>query len=338
MKNKKIRNWKTGIGLLMAVSLLMTGCGGSGKKESTRLEQGSFSGSSIVMKIGDTSVRYSEVRAYCYFLKCQYEGNFGSELWDYPLSDEETIGDQAKQEVVSMITQLKIISAAAEEEDIELSAEEEDSALQYANNLMDKASKKDKREYFLNVQELSEIYQENILAEKMFYIATEDAPEDISDEESRQIAIQYLQVMTEGTDRNGTEIAMDEETKKQAENRARELRRQAADAESFLEFAEQNSDAGQVELTIGQDSESLEKTAVDAAFTLKTGELSQVITGEEGYYIIYCVNDYDEEATYQRKEEIIQERQTSLFMSRYSDWMKNKNVDISESFWDEFQL
>ena len=48
------------------------------------------------------------------------------------------------------------------------------------------ATAADKKTYSLSVQKISEIYQENFLAEKMFYVATDDADTNVSDEEARQ--------------------------------------------------------------------------------------------------------------------------------------------------------
>ncbi len=333
-------NWKAGsVCLLLLLSLAVSGCGrNGGKQQGSNLDQGSLEKNSVVMKVGDASVRYGEVRAYCYLLKCQYEGNFGKKLWKYPLGANSSIGDEAKQEIVNVITQLKIISAAAKEEKVSLTAEEKDSAMQAASELMEKAADKDIRGYFLDQQQLTEIYEENILARKMFYIATAEVPTDIPEEEARQIAVDYIQVMTDGTDRNGRQISMDDKEKAQALKRAQRLAREAASAEDFLSFAQSNTDAPTAEITTGRDGDVLEKAALEAALSLKTGETSGVVKGEQGYYILYCQEDNAEEATYQRKEEIIQERQTNMFMDKYSQWMKDKAVNISESFWDEFAI
>jgi DNA uptake protein ComE-like DNA-binding protein len=171
---------------ILAASLCMTGCS-IGKK--SKVESGDVSANSVVMMVGDRQVRYSEVLAYCYFLKCQYEESFGKELWSYEIGDNETIGDQAKQEIVNMITQLKIISSVAEQQGVSLTAEEQDEAMQQAQTLVGSASEEDKEQYALSVQEISSIYQENSLAEKMFYVATDDADSYVSDEE----ATEYLQ-------------------------------------------------------------------------------------------------------------------------------------------------
>ena len=133
MQRKK---WISGLCIAMAVALVFTGCG---HKKSSKEEKGTtVSSGTVVMMVGDDQVRYSEVMAYCYFLKCQYEDSFGKELWQYKLDDNETIGDQAKQEIVNMITQLKVISDVAQQQEVSLSADEQDEALRQAESLVQK--------------------------------------------------------------------------------------------------------------------------------------------------------------------------------------------------------
>ena len=50
------------------------------------------------------------------------------------------------------------------------------------------------------------------------------------------------------------------------------------------------------------------------------------------------MNDYDEDATYARKEEIIEERQTNMFKEKYSEWIAKNKVSISSKFWNEFDI
>ncbi len=334
MQNKKILFM--GAGVLLATLVLFSGCGK--KEKEVKLETGDISENSVVMMVGEEPVRFSEIQSYCYFLKCQYEGSFGEELWEYPVGEGENIGDKAKQEIVNMITQLKVISATAQEQGIELTSDEKDEALRRAEELVGAATQKDMKEYSLNVQDISEIYEENALANKMFYIATDAADTNISDEEARQVSVQYIQIMTQGVNRNGTEISMDEITKQEALKRAQDLRKEAEQAEDFLSFAEKNTDAAQTELIIGKETDQLEAAAVESAFSMTDGQLSEVISGEQGYYILYCVSELNEDATYARKEEIIAQRQAEMFMQKYSEWMKEKKVDINQNFWNEFSI
>lgn len=336
--NKICARGRAGFGVAMVLTAAVGLMGCSFRSRDAKLDTGDISNNSVVMLVGGETVRFSELKDYCYFLKCQYEGSFGEELWEYPLAASETIGDQAKQDIVNMITQVKIIAATAREQDVTLTADEQDEALQQAEELVNNATREDKKEYSLNVQEISAIYQENALANKMFYIATDDADTSVTDEEARQMSLQYLQIVTNGTDRNGNEISMDKETKKKALERARRLRKEASGAEDFLNYAGQNTDAAQVEVTIGRDTDLLEQKVADAAFSMKTGDISEVIEGEQGYYILFCASERDDDATNRRKEEIIEKRQMDMFMEKYAHWMQDKDVDINQSFWNEFSI
>ncbi len=182
---KKNRVAAMGLCICMAVSILSSGCASGnkdGKKQSkVKLETGKITEDSIVMAVGNEGVRYSEMLNYLYLLKCQYEGIFTEQLWEYPLEKEKTIGDEAKQEIVNMITQLKVIKTEAKSRKITLSNDELDEALQEAEAVMASATEENKQAYALTVQGFSEIYQENILANKMFYIATDDADIEVAD-------------------------------------------------------------------------------------------------------------------------------------------------------------
>lgn len=187
---KKIRIMVLGVCICMTISMLCNGCSsnnkGAKKRANVKLETGEISEDSIVMAVGNEGVRYSEMLHYRYLLQRQYEGGFSKELWDYELEEGKTIGDEAKQEIVGMITQLKVIKTEAKLEKIHLSNDEIDEALQQAEAVMSSASEEDKKTYALTVQGFSEIYQENILANKMFYIATDAVNTVVSDDMTAQ--------------------------------------------------------------------------------------------------------------------------------------------------------
>lgn len=330
--------------ICLSTAVVLSGCSknnGSGKK--VKLETGEITENSVVIKVGQTGVKYSEVRNYCYLLKCQYSSIFGAKLWRYSLGDGVTIGDEARQEIVNLITQLKVIRKTAEDNQITLTVDEKDEAVQLAEEIVNSAGEEDKEKYCLNVQGMTELYEDNILAEKMFYIATDDADTTVSDDEARQIDIQYIEVITKGTDRNGTAISMDADTKKEAAKRAEKLLKEAKKSEDFLSFAEENTDSKEISVTIGRDNDLLGKDATEEAFSLKKGKISDVVEdtntdGTSGYYIIYCVNDNNEDETYAYKEKIIEERQTGMFKDKYAEWLKECDVNISQSFWESFEI
>ena len=200
------------------------------------------------------------------------------------------------------------------------------------------ATQQDKQEYYLSVQSLSDIYEENALADKMFYVATDDVDNNISDEEAKQIKIQYLEVITNGTNASGKKVELNEKEKVTALKRVQQLKTQLTQADDFLTFAKANTDAADAELTIGRDTTKLSKEAIDAAFALEKGQTSDVITGSDGYYIIKCIENNDTDDTQAKKEEIIASRQTKMFKKKYAQWLKNYDIKISQAFWKVLEI
>lgn len=323
-------------GVMVAGSI--TGCSSSIKKKSAKLEKGDITDSSIVITVGDQGIKYSEVKNYCYFLENQYEGSFGEKIWSYSVGKDTTIGDEAKEEVINMVTQLKVIKAAAEEQKVKLTNDEKDEAVQKAEEMIQTATQQDKQEYYLSVQSLSDIYEENALADKMFYVATDDVDNNISDEEAKQIKIQYLEVIINGTNASGKKVELNEKEKVTALKRVQQLKTQLTQADDFLTFAKANTDAADAELTIGRDTTKLSKEAIDAAFALEKGQTSDVITGSDGYYIIKCIENNDTDDTQAKKEEIIASRQTKMFKKKYAQWLKNYDIKISQAFWKVLEI
>lgn len=337
-KMKKSKVLLAGILIVSMIVGTFAGCSSGKVSGGVRLENGEIKGNSVVLSIGDIGIKYSKIRNYCYLLSRQYDRKFSHAVWDYKITDETKIGDEAKEEIIRMVTQLAVIGRTAKSQKITLSGDEKDEAVQKAEEVLASATEEEKKNYFLTVQELSEVFQENLLAEKMFYIATDDADTEISDEEAKQIKIQYIQMITNGTTADGVQIHLGEKEKTDARKKMDVLLAQARKADDFLTMAQENTESATAELTIGRDTTLLDEEAVQAAFQLKKGEFSQVVETPGAYYIIYCVNDNDEDATYTRKEAIIADRQTKMFKEKYADWLGKDEISISKSFWKIFEI
>ena len=334
--------WLAGV-LCMALAIgTLTGCDDKGAPSlKVRLENGDIKDTSVVVSIGDMGVTYSKVRNYCYLLSHQYDKNFGREVWDYSLGKEGSIGDEAKEEVLSMVTQMAVIGKTAKSQKVSLGSDERDQALQKAEELMKNASEEDKKSYCLTLQQMTEVFEENLLAEKMFYIATDDVDTNISDEEALQRKIQYIRILTHGTTEDGVQVNLGEKEKAEALKRADRLLQDVRKADDFLAFAQKNTDGAAAEAVIGnpgQNTGELADTAAVKAWELKKGQISDVVSAEDGYYIIKCVEEVDEDATQQRKEELIEKRQTKMFREKYGKWLGNDEIRISKSFWKIFKI
>ncbi|KSV57865.1 peptidylprolyl isomerase [Acetivibrio ethanolgignens] len=307
------------IGLVFC--LLLTGCG---RKKAGEEGAKEISKDAVMMAVGEDNVSAQEAMAYLYLLKQQYEAGMGEEVWSYQLSEDKTLEDYAREAVISNLTQLKIMCQQAAKEGIELDEEESYEAKKAAQQIIKTAGKADRERFRLEEEVLTRIYADNTLAAKLFDVTTGQVDTNITDEEARQITVQYLLVSTGDMDKAQKEVAREQ---------AEKLLKEAKKASSFLNFATTNSDSEEIELTFGR--EHLPEGFGQEAMELRTGEFSPVIEGEKGYYIVYCIADFDEDATTNRKEVIIEERRDKLFREKYKEWSENYKVVISTALWDE---
>lgn len=289
----------------------------------------------IIIKIDNEKVSYSEVILYQKYIQSYYENIFGEDIWDYNLG-ETTIGELAKEDVIDTIIERKIIKKQWENYGIVITEEDEikikDDSADYLKNI----TQEDTEYYGFTFEEVYQFFFDNLMAERVYDAATMDVDTDVPDEVAKQITIQYLLVSTRKTDENGNMIELAEEKKNLAYIKAQELLTEAATVEDFASFSKSNTDSVEVEVTIGKND--LEKVVEEAAFALKTGEISNIIEASDGYYIIYCVDDYNEDATLEKKEEVIDERQSEKFIELFEQWQKDIEIELNEETWDQIKF
>ncbi|MGN6710834.1 peptidylprolyl isomerase [Anaerocolumna jejuensis] len=338
--------------LLVASALLvsLTGC-----KEKTSEQKGSTNSSDsvqeakdyggteetkenrgqLVVTVGNNKVYYNEAMLYFLVMKAQYESYFGSQIWSYNVGNNTTFEDQAKEEILNLITQTKIVLDKADSYHISLSEEEEAAIQEKAGNYLDGITEEDKAKYGLTEDLVRKFYRENTIYQKVYDAVTMDVNTDVTDDEAKQITVDQILIKTT-TEKEGKEEPMTEAEKKTAYNRAVKLLKEAKKTEDFKKLAEANTEDSNVEYTFGK-GEMVEEFE-NAAFALKKGGLSSVVESKYGYHIIYCVSDFSKDATLEKKEQIIEERQNELFKKLYGKWTENYKVEIKDKVWAALTL
>ena len=76
----------------------------------------------------------------------------------------------------------------------------------------------------------------------------------------------------------------------------------------------------------------------EALFALSTGELSEVIETTDYMYLVYCVYDFDIDATLAVKEEMIAKRQAEEFLLLYEEWKLAIGVELNKPEWEKIDF
>ncbi len=370
----KFWNKKTGTGwaVLLGAAYILTSCGGNNSPQSSASinpqntaqiveseepsnasmnpletvapngeEAAQLSFDEIVLKVGDVQVSYREVLIYLLQIKNKYEISLGNGIWNSVFDEGKTFEEIAKEEVINQITQIKIIVGQAEKLDILLADDELLEIEKEVKEYMGKITIEDQKKYGINEEIVRTVLSDNYLADKVFSITTNEVDTDISDEEAKVIKLEQVVILTDGTDKNGTIIKLDEEQIVNAKARAKSIydeiikQQNKENGESFLSIATADSDVGEVELTIGPNDKPEYQ---EVAYALKSGDISNVIETDYGYIILHCVSNYDEAATVARKEEIIAERQNEVFEAKYKIWSTEYKVTQDAEKWEMIRL
>lgn len=300
-------------------------------------EQEPVNAGELVAMVGDTKVYYNEAMVYLKSAQENYENSYGKGIWNADiLGNGETFGKMLKSEVINQITELKIIRSEAEKMGITLTEEEQAEADSYAKEHYDGLTQEDKDKYLVTEEVLRQVYADNLLANKVFENKTINVDTNVSDQDAKQITVQDILIYSTDFDEKGNKVPFTAEEKEAAYEKVQSLYEQAKTTDDFYSLAEANTQADSIEYTFGKGGAPKDFSPVfeQACFNLKTGQISEIISTDYGWNIIYCVSDFNDDATIQVKESIIEQRRNDIFSQLYSEWSKEYDVVINNEVWD----
>lgn len=251
--------------------------------------------------------------------KNHYEAVCGPQIWNAQVQagdGKESFSVLLTDQIKSFMEQMKIMTFLAKDKKVALTPEEHSSLEKAAGEYYQALSKADIASMGVSQQDVQTVFEDYRLADKLVDVLTGDVLLEVSDNEAKVITIE--------------EVKTDQKTK--ADQVAQAAKQEGAD------FQKCASDAGLTTRTrqLGRAEES--KAYEDAAFSLTTGQVSGVIETDGAYYVLKCVNDYDEKATAARKEKIYQERRWKAFTKVYDKFKPKISLTYSGDPWKSLDL
>lgn len=281
----------------------------------------------ISLGLANFMAQYQAVTYDSYYL-----GWIGEELWATDLfGSGSTLTDDVKEDVMDGIYEYKLLELHMEDYDVTITDEEMDAINKTAKQFIEDNDKKAINALGAKEEYLAELLRFSLIQEKMNNAMNTEVDTNVTDEEAAQRTYSYVKVSSAGyTDEEGNYVeytddekaALKEELEKFAETVTEDF---AADAEAAGYTVDEES--------YGTDNEDMDeglKTAIDA---LKEGETAGPIEADDNYYVIRLKSEFDEEATQEKKESIIEDRKDEHYTEVLDGYKEDVEWTIDEEVW-----
>ena len=329
---------KTALAALAGVMAagMLTGCGEEEKVDGTQTVA-TVNGEDIPMGILSLMVRQSQAQAEAMY--ASFMGGTSYEIWDAEAEEGKTYGEQAVEETLEQIELMYILREKAPDYKVTVTEEDEtaiaDAAAAFikANSeetLEDLAVTEDQVKTYLELQTYQERMHDPIIA---------DVDTNVSDEEAQQSSFTYVSLST--ADLSDDEIEQKKEDaqkildamKEDPDGDFNETAKSVSEDYTALDGTFDTNESEETE-TDGEEmtsSSTYPDEVTDVLRTLDDGELGpDVIETDTAYYVVRLNKKVDEEATENKKESIISDRESELYTDTTQQWLDEADVTVDE--------
>ena len=254
--------------------------------------------------------------------KNRYEADFGSDIWQYNNDSLDiNLEDEIKEKVKNQLSQLKTIELLGKEYKILLSDDEKELIKTAAHEYYSGLTDKEKELMNVTEEDVQALYTSFNIADKLYYKLTKDITIEVSDEEARVIKCKYIYINI--AQNNALETA----------TTVHELLTAGND---FNSIAKQYSSNEEIDIQLSRNT--VYNEFKEEVFSLKQGQISNIVTNEKGYYIFLCVSDYLEAETLANKDKIVEEYKRTQYEKIYKPFEAEQTFEFNDKFWEKVQL
>lgn len=298
--------------VLLSAVMLAGSFSGCGLMENTEIVFTTGLSGDQLFKIGKSVCTLPEAMIYVMDYQRQYEGVYGVEMWEHDFGGI-TFEQYVKDTIVDQLASMKAITLLADDYEVSLSDEEQNKVSQAAEEYFDALSGEQTEYMDLKLEDVEDLYRDHVLSGKVYEEITKDVNTEVSDDEARIITVQQIRLDSAET--------------------AESVKAQLDEGRDFASVASTYSLDSQVTYTFGRGEH--DSAFEEAAFALENDQTSGIIETEDGYYILKCVNNFDQEATEANKVTMVEKRRDELFGDVYDQLVAETPSQFNNRLWEK---
>lgn len=301
-----MRNWKKTAAAILLVFAAVTGILFFRNGFSIRKETGDTSGfpdAQAMLIITTEANRYRTV--------------YTAQIWQVQVGEEESFQLYLLEQIRTFLKEVKTMNLLADERGIQLTGQEKEQLRQLSSEFYQSLTEADRECIGASEEDVYAMYEAYHRANRLVDEVTKNVDLEISDSEARVMKIQELCLETEESAQEAFQQLSEEGT-------------------NFSSVARAIREEGYKEQSVGRGERSAAyETAV---FSLEDGQLSQPFADGDSWYLVKCVDSYDEDATLERKERLALQRKNQAFRRIYDTFAGEHPVEIQGSIWENVDL
>ncbi len=292
------------IAITFHVALLLGGCGESAPMTLEVKEAEGYTDGQIMLVVATEKNRYSEV--------------YSDQVWQIPIDQEgTTFQEYLLKQVRHFLEEVKVMNLMADQQEIVLTNQEQERLEELTKDFYESLTEADLAYIGVSQEEVLQLYSEYYRAGRLVEELTKDVDLEISDSEAKVIVVQEIQVSDH--------------------EEAQKIHTQAmTEGVDFASLARVVTQGEQVQKMVGRKERSQEYE--DVVFKLSEGEIGPIIREGDNFFIVKCIEDYDEEATLDRKQNLSLERKNRVFRKAFDTFAAHYTVNMGGDIWNQISL
>lgn len=280
-----------------------------------------------------------------------YQSVYGAD-YDYWNSQDEngnTPADSLSSTVIEDAKQTILLYKEAVKKGYSATDDDKKSATKERDEIVKNLGAKQKMKTGLSSEDLYQSILKKTVAErykkdliKSLNVDYKKATKDITKKDYKQYDFQYYYVETAETDENGESKELSDAEKKELKKKMDELAKKAETAKDFAkllgddEKTIQFQESGQI---LEKDEEVLDKKVDAAIKKLKVNEISGVLEGESGYYLVKLTDNTSTKSYDDAISEAKSNADNEAFNKEYTNNIEpNYKVSVNDDDWDAIKL
>ncbi|MGX8714191.1 MAG: foldase protein PrsA [Lachnospiraceae bacterium] len=324
MKNNSVKCLRrAAVCLLLSVSLAGTwGCGKAGS-DGHKFRVTVPLSDDVLFKMNGEECSMNEAMILAAAQKKVVEAVYGQEIWAIN-AGESTIEDVTKSALQSALSKMYTMDLMAEKYEIQPSDADQAALDNCINTYMGYLTDEEKKESGVTEEQVRKVYTAYYTSQTLVDRLTEDMVSDISDDQAKVVRAE--QIYIKKTDEDRTEYVQD------LLARAKE----AKEEDDFLTLARSYNEKSKEEITVMRGD--LPKAAEEALFSMRDGEISDIIEVTGGYFIFHCTEDYDAQATAENKRTIARKQREADFIKQYEEFIGSLSAQFNKEAWEKVTM